>query len=258
MAKNAEVGRVVALACPPGRVESMYIRITVAYQRGGVETEAGRATVVLMELLDAKRRVESGSSAGSDGSGGAFEVEVRDERGGSVSYAAGVLELRAVVAGRVEGGGRVCMLRDLGLGLEVCCGIAMRREVKGVLLRVSRRGGGRQMLPLADMKLSSGGVGYGSAVVGKELLWFGIKEGGVAETGLRLEWWRVWGMFVGKRHVVGRLDVGMRELEGMRGGESRKIWWQAAPAERKVTRLVLFDEVVSAKGRVWIKLRLTQ
>lgn len=243
----------VATVCTPGQVESLCVRITVVQRKGKAEVEIGRATVAVVEMLDPKRR------AGSGGGGGAFEVEIRDERAGNVSCAAGVLEIRAVVAGRRRREvGRVCMMRELGLGVEVCCGIAVRREVKGVFLRVSRKGGGRQMLPMADMKVGAGGVGYGMAVIGRGLLWFGVGEGSIGEMEIRLEWWRMWGMFVGRRHVVGRLDVGMKELEEMRRGELKKVCWQVAPGERTVTRLVFFDEVVRDRDRFWMKLRLTQ
>lgn len=242
----------VATACTPGQLESMCVRITVVQRRGKTEVEIGRATVAVVEMLDPKRK------AGGGGGGGSFEVEIRDERAGNVSYAAGVLEMRAIVAGRRKEVGRVCMMRELGLGVEVCCGIAVRREVRGVLLRVSRKGGGRQMLPLADMKVGDGGAGYGMAVIERGLLWFGIGEEGIGEVEIRFEWWRRWGMFVGRRHVVGRLDVRIKELEAMRGGELKKICWQVAPGERTVTRLVFFDEVVRGKDCVWMKLRLTQ
>lgn len=186
---------------------------------------------------------------GASGGGGPFVVDLL---AGNAVVAK--LELRAVVTPR--GGSR----KAFRLKLQVVCDSHIRKEVRNTVLRISRRGGGRQSLALAETAPVGRGERFDDVDIGKELLFFGLGDGTSRNARIRLEWERVRGGMFGARKektVVAQLDLQVTEIQKFRKGNPFCVPWLESSGV--TTMMVCFvDEVHSNSSRTKLCLQLAR
>lgn len=243
VSRKLQVGAVFAVKCKAACIEDMRIRVTL---------HDNHACSTPTAVLDLVSMLDPGQQAGADGGGGVLFANMRAGKA-----TVGNLALRAVVAPVVVPG------KAFGMLLDVICSASVRREVRGVVMRLIRLGGGRQSLPLGEAGVVGRGGRFSSVNVGKAVVWFGLGDGAARGAVLRLEWVRERNSSCGtssnqrEQTVVAQKDLALSKILRLRKGTALRMSWTETGCVPQVMMIVI-DNAQQSPGRVEMRMRLTR